>query len=96
MISEAVIQALKGYTKEENIHLGEPMCTCTTFKVGGPADCLIEICAKEELQKICKYLNLTGIPFFVVGNGSNLLVSDKGYRGIILRVQSGMNQVRVE
>ena len=95
MISETVVRALKGYTKEENIHLGEPMCTCTTFRVGGPADCLIEIGTKEELQRICRYLNLTGIPFFVVGNGSNLLVSDKGYRGVILRVQSGMNQVRV-
>lgn len=96
MISEAAIRAITAYTKEENIHLQEPMSGHTTFRVGGPADCLLEIRDKEELRKICKYLNLTGIPFFVMGNGSNLLVSDRGFRGVILRVQGGMNQVRVE
>ena len=96
MVSETVIQVLKGYTNEENIHLGELMSGHTTFRVGGPADCLIEIHDKEELKRICKYLGMTGIPVFVMGNGSNLLVSDKGFHGVILKVQSGMNQVRVE
>ena len=96
MVSETVIQTLKGYTNEENIHLGEPMSNHTTFRVGGPADCLVEIRDKEELKKICKYLGMTGIPVFVMGNGSNLLVSDQGFRGVILRIQSGMNEVRVE
>lgn len=96
MISEAVIQAIKGYTKEENIHLQEPMSGCTTFRVGGPADCLIDICSKEELQKICHYLDQVSIPFFVMGNGSNLLVSDAGYRGVILRVGQGMRDMWVE
>ena len=95
MISDAVVQVIKGYTKEENIYLQEPMCNHTTFRVGGPADCLIEICDKEELKTICRYLSLTGRPFFVMGNGSNLLVSDLGYRGVILQVQAGWNQVWV-
>ena len=96
MISDAVVQVIKGYTKEENVHLQEPMSDHTTFRVGGPADCLIEIHDKDELKTICRYLSLTGRPFFVMGNGSNLLVSDQGFRGVILQVQSGMNQVRVE
>ena len=96
MISETAIRAIKGYTKEENVHLGESMSGCTTFRVGGPADCLLEICDKEELKQICRYLSLTEIPFFVMGNGSNLLVSDAGYRGVVLRVQSGLNRVAVE
>ena len=95
MISEAVIQAIRGYTKEENIHLEEPMAGCTTFRVGGPADCLLEISDKEELRKICAYLDQVGIPFFVMGNGSNLLVSDEGYRGVILRVGNGMREIRI-
>lgn len=95
MISEAVIQAIKGYTKEENITLGAPMSGFTTFRVGGAADCLLEIRDKDELMKLCHYFRLTGTPTFVMGNGSNLLVSDKGFRGVILHVQSGMNQVRV-
>ena len=72
------------------------MSNHTTFRVGGPADCLLDVRDKEELKKICKYLRLTGMPTFIMGNGSNLLVSDKGFRGVILKVQSGMNQVRVE
>lgn len=96
MISEAALQALKGYTKEENIHLQEPMAGCTTFRVGGPADCLVEIREKEELKDICRYLDLAGIPHFVIGNGSNLLVGDQGYRGVILRIASGMNQITVQ
>ena len=96
MIGEAVVQALKGYTEEKNISLQEPMAAHTTFRVGGPADCLLEIHDKEELKKICRYLRLVSVPFFVMGNGSNLLVSDKGFRGVILQICQGMNEIRVE
>lgn len=96
MVSEAVIQALKGYTNEENIHINESLAGCTTFRVGGPADCLVEIRSKEELQKICRYLYLADLPFFVLGNGSNLLVGDGGFRGVVLRICHGMNEIRVE
>jgi len=96
MISEAVLQAIKGYAKEENVRLQEPMSALTTFRVGGPADCLVEISDGEELKNICRYLHLTGTPAFVMGNGSNLLVSDEGFRGVVLRVQAGMNQVRTQ
>ena len=96
MISDAVIQAIKGYAKEENIHVQEPMSNHTTFRVGGPADCLVEISDKEELRSLCRYLSLTGMPFFVMGNGSNLLVSDAGFRGVILKLQSSLSGFRVE
>lgn len=95
MISEAVIQAIKEYTKEENIHLNEPMAGCTTFRVGGPADCLVEIREKEDLRELCRYFHLAEIPYFILGNGSNLLVSDQGFRGVILRIAAGMNDVKV-
>ena len=96
MISDAVIQAIKGYAKEENVHVQEPMSNHTTFRVGGPADCLVEISDKEELRSLCRYLSLTGMPFFVMGNGSNLLVSDAGFRGVILKLQSSLSGFRVE
>ena len=96
MISEAVMQAIKEYTKEENIHLNEPMAGCTTFRVGGPADCLVEIREKEDLRELCRYFHLAEIPFFILGNGSNLLVSDRGFRGVILRIASGLNTVKIQ
>jgi len=96
MISETVIDALKRLLPEENIYLKEPMKKHTTFRVGGPADCLVEIEDPAQLERILRYLNLIEIPFFVMGKGSNLLVADSGYRGIILHIGPKMNEVRVE
>lgn len=96
MISEAVKEALQGFVPEDNIHLQEPMRKHTTFRLGGPADCLLEIDNVEQLQKLLRYMKLVEMPFFVLGNGSNLLVGDQGYEGIILHMGSRMNAVRVE
>ncbi len=96
MISNAVVEAFKGFVPEENIYLNEPMKEHTTFRVGGPADCLLEIVDKEQLSAVLHYLNLIGLPYFVLGNGSNLLVGDKGYKGIILHIRDNMKDVRVE
>lgn len=96
MVSEAVIAALKGLTKEDQIHLQAPMSGYTTFRVGGPADCLIELRGREELRSITQYLKKIGMSFFVIGNGSNLLVSDQGYRGVILRIGKDFRHIRVE
>ena len=95
MISEMALQTIRNFAMEQNILLNEPMRGHTTFRVGGPADCFVEVCDKEALQKLCKYLKAAGIPYFVMGNGSNLLVSDAGYQGVILRVQGGMNEITV-
>lgn len=95
MISEAMLETLQSLVPGENIHLQEPMASHTTFRVGGPADCLIEIENATQLEKIQKYLELVECPFVVIGNGSNLLVSDKGYRGVILQIGKKMNQITV-
>lgn len=95
MISEAMLEALQSLVPQENIHLQEPMSAHTTFRVGGPADCLIEIENSTQLEKIQRYLELVECPFVVIGNGSNLLVGDKGYRGVILQIGKKMNQITV-
>lgn len=96
MLSSAMSETLRSYVPEENIYFGEPMAAHTTFRVGGPADCLIEIENKEQLQKVQRYLRQVEYPFAVVGNGSNLLVSDKGYRGIILQIGRKMSDIDVK
>jgi len=96
MISGAVIEALKGFIPAEDIHLEEPMKNHTTFRVGGPADCLVTLENEEQLKKIQHYLYLVGVPFVVLGNGSNVLVSDDGYRGVVLQIGSKMSDIRVE
>ena len=59
----------------------------TTFKIGGPAECLIKIDNLEELKKILEIVNNNSIPITIIGNGSNLLISDKGIKGITLMIK---------
>ena len=95
MIGGAIIEVLRKFVPQENIHLQEPMAGHTTFRIGGPADCFLELENEEQLKKVRRYLEMTGVSFFVVGNGSNLLVNDSGYRGIILQLGPKMNTISV-
>lgn len=87
---------IKEVTEEGNVLYKEPMSRHTTFQVGGEAECLIDIASEEVLVKLLKYLNIIEIPYFILGNGSNLLVSDKGYDGVILRIGNKMSGIKVE
>lgn len=72
------------------------MAAHTTFRVGGPADCLVELENTEQLQRVQKYLRLVEIPYVVMGNGSNMLVSDEGYPGVVLQIGNSMNRIQVK
>ena len=72
---------------ESKILYQEPMRKYTTFKIGGPAECLIKIDNLEELKKILEIVNNNSIPITIIGNGSNLLISDKGIKGITLMIK---------
>ena len=69
---------------KEKILYNEPMKKYTTFKVGGPAECLIKIDNEADLKEILNFANENNIEIHVVGNGSNLLVLDGGIKGIII------------
>ena len=96
MISGAVVEALERYVPRDNIHLQEPMAGHTTFRIGGPADCFVQLEDEEQLRKVRRYLGLAGVPFFVLGNGSNLLVDDAGYRGVVLQIGQKMSDISVQ
>ena len=64
--------------------VNEPMHKHTSFQIGGPADVFICPADKEQLRTAVEIIKQSGVPYFVLGNGSNLLVSDKGFRGVIL------------
>ena len=96
MISGAVVEALQRYVPRDNIHLQEPMAGHTTFRIGGPADCFVQLEDEEQLRKVRRYLGLAGVPFFVLGNGSNLLVDDAGYRGVVLQIGQKMSDISVQ
>ena len=96
MISNTVLETLEHYVPRENIRLGEPMSRHTTFRIGGEADCFVEIENTEQLMQLKRYLQMVEQPCLVLGNGSNLLVSDKGYEGVVLHVGPHMQQIQVQ
>ena len=65
--------ALKEIVPADKVLLQEPMKLHTTFRIGGPADCLVYLENEEQLCKIQKYLRLVDVPYTVIGNGSNQL-----------------------
>ena len=87
---------IKTVVPEERILFHQPMKEYTTFRVGGEAECLVLIQQEEELAKLISYLNQIEQDYFILGNGSNLLVGDKGYRGIILKLDGPMEQITTE
>ena len=70
----------------------EPMSSHTTFRIGGPADYFVEVQNEKILADILCCCRQQGLPYFILGNGSNLLVSDEGYRGVMLSTK-GFSQV---
>ena len=72
---------------KDRIFYEEPMSKYTSFKIGGPAECLIKIKTKEELKEVLLFANKENIPITVIGNGSNILVLDEGIKGITLIIK---------
>lgn len=71
---------------EDRVFTAEPMCLHTTFKIGGPADFFVKTTSEEELRQLIYLCNEYNMPRFILGNGSNLLVSDLGYRGVVIQL----------
>lgn len=77
----------------ENVLTGEPMAKHTTFRVGGPADYFVTPETEAQLRDVMRVCREEQVPYFVMGNGSNLLVSDEGYRGIIIQLYDKFNKI---
>jgi UDP-N-acetylmuramate dehydrogenase len=80
----------------EAAHVGEisqqvPLSTLTTWRIGGPADVLVVPSGKEELERTIAILHRHGVPWMTLGKGSNMLVSDKGIRGVVIRPGSALD-----
>ena len=80
MIEAAVLQRLRAVLPAKNVLEQEPMCLHTTFRIGGPADVLCLPENDEQVAGILTILKQENVPFYVVGNGSNILVKDNGIR----------------
>ena len=82
-----IIEKSKLSLQKDKILFDEPMKKYTTFKIGGPAECLIKIETIEELKEVLKLVKENNIPLTILGNGSNVLISDEGIKGITLIIK---------
>lgn len=95
-MNQSFYDKLTSVIAKERVYVDEPMSRHTTFRVGGPADFFVTPKAKEEVRDVIRICKEAGMPYYIIGNGSNLLVSDAGYRGVIVQIYKEMNEVKVE
>lgn len=80
----------------DNVKQQEPMSRHTTFRIGGPADFYLCPHSTKEVQEVVEICKEEKLPYFVLGNGSNLLVSDKGYRGVVIQLWKNFSDITVK
>lgn len=91
-----ILNQLKELVHPEDLYINEEMSKRTTFRIGGPADAFINVTDVETLQAVLKLCQTEDVAYTVLGNGSNVLVGDKGYRGVILHIGKGLSYIEVE
>ena len=79
-------KGLEEILSKDSIKYNEPMKKHTTMKVGGPCDCMVEPSSIEEIQKVLEYVKENNIKYYIIGNGSNLLVKDEGVHALIIKI----------
>ncbi|HLN62971.1 MAG TPA: UDP-N-acetylmuramate dehydrogenase [Symbiobacteriaceae bacterium] len=90
-------QQLRSIIREPGrIHPDEPLRKHTTFRIGGPADFLVEVADRGELSGVLALAQQQALPIYLLGRGSNLLVSDAGVRGIVLVLAGEFDQFAVD
>ena len=86
-ITESQIKALEEILPAEKIKLEEPMARHTTFRIGGPAEAYLMPSTEEELRDVMQWVHENAIPYFLIGNGSDLLVGDLGMTGAVISLR---------
>jgi UDP-N-acetylmuramate dehydrogenase len=90
-----ITDALMNICGRENVYRDEPMMKHTSFRIGGPADWFVSPETTGALSETIQFLKAGSVPYFILGNGSNLLVSDDGYRGVVIQIGKNMSDIVV-
>lgn len=93
-LNDSFIKSIEEIVGNENIKLDELMKKHTTFKVGGPADILVYPSTYEMVKKVIAACKANNVEYFLMGNGSNLIVKDGGFRGVVIKVDR-LNEIKV-
>ena len=95
-MNQKVIEKFWNLLGKDRVLVDEPMKRHTTFRIGGPADFFLLPSTVDEVRGILEICREEELPYFILGNGSNLLVSDKGYRGVIIQLYRNFSNISVE
>ena len=90
-----MLNVLSGIVGSDNVIADEPMSRHTSFRIGGPCDYFVLPHTTEEIQKLVSFCKESDIPYFILGNGSNLLVNDTGFRGIVISIGENYSSASV-
>lgn len=96
IVTDEIIEHLKLLVGDPDVLAGESMGQHTTFRVGGKAAAFVLIRNEAGLKVVSDYISSEKIPYFLAGNGSNLLVSDSGYDGVILKLTGDFEEIKVD
>lgn len=91
-----ILGKLQDIVGSDNIVSDEPMRKHTTFRIGGNADIFVRPESKEQIAEILRLCREQDVPYFILGNGSNLLVGDRGFRGVVINIMDNMNDIKVD
>ncbi|WMJ90170.1 UDP-N-acetylmuramate dehydrogenase [Anaerocolumna sp. MB42-C2] len=95
-MNEAFYQKLRMILDDRQIMIEEPLARHTTFLIGGPARFLVLPESAQEVAAAVKLCMTENMPYYIMGNGSNLLVSDKGYRGTVIKLGKSFGKVFID
>jgi len=90
------LHGLASVISMERIAWDEPMSKHTSFNIGGPADALVTPANEEELADLLKFCRLANQPYCIIGRGTNLLVRDKGIRGVVIKIDQPLSNIKIE
>ena len=66
----------------------------TTFKIGGPARYFVSVSSEEELKSAAEWAKKNNLPILILGGGSNVLISDKGFNGLVIKIQDSRFKIQ--
>ena len=95
-MKEEIRQRFCDLLGEDRVLVQEPMSRHTTFRIGGAADLFLVPGSSYDVQEILRICREEAVPWFVLGNGSNLLVSEEGYRGVIIQMYRNLGEITVD
>lgn len=95
-MNQMIADELRRIAGADNITTDEPMDRHTSFRIGGPADYFAAPQTREQITELLSFCEREGVPYFLMGNGSNLLVGDEGYRGLIIQLWRNFSRIDLD